>query len=273
MHAATRSGRKRKQRAATTASPEDLGEVPGVGVPLALVVILLLHVAAIAGIWIHDRWSSNADLTAVKTPLEEDKQPARIPDLEPYMVNTGDTAESIAKAHGVEVKALLEFNEGISEYKPGTTINLPPARRVESGAEDPVAAAPEPVAPYTFTERPPIQTSDDTLLPGSTPGELAEVGTPDDSKPDAQTPGAGAPEVGTPEAEAGKTDEPVLIRPLRSPGQAASKPKRVHVVKNGETLWGIATRYKIKVSQLEKANPGVNASSLPIGKELAIPSN
>ena len=77
MHAATRSPKKRRQRASTTAAPADLGEVSGVGVPLALVVILLLHVAAIAGIWIHDKWTESADLEATKVALKGDAPPQR----------------------------------------------------------------------------------------------------------------------------------------------------------------------------------------------------
>ena len=64
LRAATRRNSRRKQRAATTAAPEELGEVPGVGVARALVVILLLHVAAIAGIYLHNKWNSSSDLKA-----------------------------------------------------------------------------------------------------------------------------------------------------------------------------------------------------------------
>ena len=97
MHAATRSTKKRRQRASTTAAPADLGEVSGVGVPLALVVILLLHVAAIAGIWIHDKWTESADLEATKVALKGDAPPQRITSLDFHLVSSGDTVGSIAR--------------------------------------------------------------------------------------------------------------------------------------------------------------------------------
>ena len=259
LHAATRSTRKRKQRAATTANPEDFGVVPGVGVPLALVVILLLHVAAIAGIWIHNKWSSSADLAASKPALKENLQPARVPGLDFHLVNSGDTAESIAAKYGVGVETLVKVNEGISEYEAGWKINIP-KRRVEPPAipaEGPTRPV-ERVATYTPTERPKIQTSNDETLPGSVPGPLAEVGSP--------------------EAEAGRTNEPVLIRPVtpvREPAIPAatsgSGGSRRHTVKSGETLWRIAHNNGISVDALVQANPGVSANSLRIGRELVIP--
>jgi len=249
LHAATRSSKKRKQRAATTASPEDLGEVPGVGVPLALVVILLLHVAAIAGIWIHDRWSSSADLEATKPALKENVQPARIAELDSHLVDTGETAESIASRYGVEVEALVKVNEGISEYEAGWKINIP-TRRVE--VVPPTETVPDRVA-ITPVERPLIQTTDDQTLPGSEPGELIEVGSP--------------------LAEAGRTDEPVLIRPVapvRPTGPAPVAGR--HIVESGDTLWRIAHNNGITVEALKQANPGVSASALKIGAKLVIPA-
>lgn len=257
LQAATRSSRKRKQRASTTASPEDLGEVPGVGVPLALVVILLLHVAAIAGIWIHDRWSSDADLEATKVPLKEKVQPERIPDLDFHMVSAGETAESIAAQYDVEVDALLNVNEGISDYDAGWKINLP-VRRVElpTVVGEPAVAPPnESALAYAPTERPPLQTSNEEIVPSGTGGELLEVG-------------------GT-EAEAGKTDEAVLIKPLTPlpGGRESSSAASTHVVTSGQTFWSISRDHGITVPELQRANPGVNPKSLGIGTKLVIPAS
>jgi len=259
LHAVTRATKKRKQRAATTAAPDDLGEVPGVGVPLALVVILLLHVAAIAGIWIHDQWSKSADLEATRPALKEDVQPARIAGLAPLTVSKGDTLESIARKHGVDTQALINANEGISEYQAGWVINLPP-RRLENTtpSESIVGRGNPPIEAHGYApqERPLIQTTDDQSLLGSKPGPLVAVG---DSS-----------------AESGRTDEPVLIRPVRPisddrvtpPGRAGTK---THTVKSGETLWRIALNNGVSVDDLKRANPGVNVSALKIGASLRVP--
>lgn len=261
LHAVTRASKKRKQRAATTASPEDFGEVPGVGVPLALVVILLLHVAAIAGIWIHDKWSEGADLKTTKTALKEDVPPARKEGYRSHPVSAGESAESIARTHGLDTQAVINANDGISEYQSGWIINLPPRRSEKTNPSGTLAGAEElPIVPnYAPQERPLIQTSDDSSLPGSEPGDLVPVG-------------------GT-IAESGTTEEAVLIRPVRPLGNnpavvtpSAPSGTRQHVVKSGETLWRIARNNGISVDDLQRANPGVNVSALKIGAKLTIPA-
>lgn len=257
LPAVTRAGRNRRQRAATTASPEDLGEVPGLGVPLALVVILLLHVAAITGIWIHKKWSSSADLAATKVDLPEDVRPERIAELKPYTVEAGDTVESIARDHGVTAEALRKVNDDIAEYQAGWVINLPPSRVVSPPKTDELPREPAPVEAepaFTYNERPLIQTADDEIIEGSNPGEMVEVGDP--------------------EAEAGRTDEPLLIRPVKPlPKETSpSATTRSHTVTKGQTFWSISRKYNLTVPDLERANPGIDPSSLKIGAKLVIPS-
>lgn len=270
MHAATRSTKKRKQRASTTAAPEDLGEVPGVGVPLALVVILLLHVAAIAGIWIHDKWSESADLKATKVALKDDVPPQRNPAMDVDVVSRGETMDSIAAKHGITKDSLISANDGIAELQIGWKYNIPPRPITNVAPAGTIAGAGdvvEDIPGITPQERPMIQTRDDRDIPGSRPGELVEVG--------------GA------EAEAGRTDEPVLIRPVEpvrvdpvrvdpvrpAPAPAAAGNTKIHVVKPGETLWRIAHNNKITVDALKRANPNVNVNPLKIGAKLVIPSS
>ncbi|MDG2400577.1 MAG: LysM peptidoglycan-binding domain-containing protein [Akkermansiaceae bacterium] len=260
MHAATRSTKKRKQRASTTAAPADLGEVSGVGVPLALVVILLLHVAAIAGIWIHDKWTESADLEATKVALKGDTPPQRITSLDFHLVSSGDTIGSIAREYGVSQESLMNANEGIGEYVAGWKINIPAARKTNVGPAEAIAGGnnveDEPLK-FTPQSRPLIQTSDDESIPGSRPGDLVEVGG----------------------SETGRIEQAVLIRPVSpvridpaSPNQVASG-ARQHVVESGDTLWGIAKNNKVTVDQLKRANPKVNTNALKIGAKLIIPSS
>lgn len=263
LHAVTRASKKRKQRAATTATPEDFGEVPGVGVPLALVVILLLHVAAIAGIWIHDKWSESADLKTTKPALKEDVQPVRIAELDFHLVSAGDTIDSIAREYGVDQEALMKVNEGISKYQAGWKINIPSRRLENTAPSDSIVGRVNPPAEipgYAPQERPLIQTSDDDSLPGSVPGDLVPVGG--DS------------------SETGRTDEAVLIKPVRpirndpaTVNPQGSAGSRQHVVKSGETLWRIARNNGVSVDDLKRANPGVNVSALQIGAKLTIPAS
>lgn len=46
----------------------------------------------------------------------------------------------------------------------------------------------------------------------------------------------------------------------------------VYVIKNGDTLWGIAESFKVSVDALQKANKDMDPKALPIGGKVSIPS-
>jgi membrane-bound lytic murein transglycosylase D len=60
--------------------------------------------------------------------------------------------------------------------------------------------------------------------------------------------------------------------PERQRAAAPAKP-RVHVVKSGDTLWGVANRYGVTVPQLAAANGLSSTSELSIGTRLDIPGS
>lgn len=254
LHAATRGFLRRKQRAATTANPSDISEVSGLGAMGALGVILLLHVAAIAGIYLHNRYSEENELQASAPSIQSDQPPKPITGLRQEIVNKGDSYESIAAKHEIEVEALREVNES-KPLKAGWYINIPNPKRP---AREAVASTPiEAVDPIRPQERPMIQTSDNDLHPGTRPGELVEI-----------NPNPVAPE---------PTQDAILIKPRRSvnepdPSPAGTSASRKHVIESGQTLWGISQKYKVSVAAIERANPGVNANTLKIGGTLVIPA-
>ena len=59
--------------------------------------------------------------------------------------------------------------------------------------------------------------------------------------------------------------------PEQQAARAAAKP-RVHVVKSGDTLWGLARRYGLTVPALASANGLANSAELQRGARLEIPS-
>jgi len=68
----------------------------------------------------------------------------------------------------------------------------------------------------------------------------------------------------------------VLYIPSNTPAPsttttAASTAAKTHTVAAGETLYSIATKYKVSVDELKKANPGLS-SSISVGQELNLPS-
>lgn len=53
--------------------------------------------------------------------------------------------------------------------------------------------------------------------------------------------------------------------------ESTAAPRRVHQVRQGETLDAISRRYGTTVAALERANPGLNARRLQVGRRLTIP--
>ena len=281
LHAATRFGKKRVQRASTTAGSDEFTEVPGVGIARALVVILLLHLAAIAGIYIHNRWSEGADIEAKIPALEQNTPPTRLVELKPHTVSSGDNYEKIARKYGVDCQALIEVNEK-KVLEPGWIINIPNRLTEEI---QPVAAAtgyvdqaryqlPGHVAAsrpqsYQHQARPLIQ-SETQSYPGSRPGELAPV---EGIEPE---PTRRAILI-QPRKEAFQSPPPqprreIIRRPAPQAHPASTVTGRRHIIRAGETLWRIATNHGVSVDALKRANPKVNVSALKIGASLVIPN-
>ena len=63
------------------------------------------------------------------------------------------------------------------------------------------------------------------------------------------------------------------VTPLPAPVSATKTSVRRHVVKPRETLTSIARQYRISVSRILAANPGLNPNRIKIGQTLNIPSS
>ena len=261
LRAATRRNTRRKQRAATTAAPEELGEVPGVGVARALVVILLLHVAAIAGIYLHNKWNSSSDLKAAVADNEsKEKNPIIVPGGETDLFSKGDNYATMARKHGVSEEALRRANDDATP-KAGMRINIPSGRRIESVTpSDAVVGVigenegPE-IEPIPHNELPLIQLDNTQTLPNSVPGELVEIDP----------------------AVTSRTNEPVLISPRTRREEPATTSTSLsssgtYTVKGGDTLWGISQKNKVSVKDLLTINGMKENAVLKIGKVLKIPA-
>jgi LysM repeat protein len=269
LNASTGNHKRRKQRAAT-ASADDLGEVPGVGVTRALIVILLLHVVGIGGIAWHSKWSKENVLKATPsaaTKSSESEKPKLVPGGKQTFVERGDNYLIIAEKYGVDVEALKAVNNSAA-LSPGLRINIPP-RRVEAttpselaiGDQSPIDSIP-PVRPVS---RPLIQFGPNETQEGSRPGPLVAV----DSNP----PSSLVPE-----------SEPVLIKP-RIRHIEASTPKvppraipvdeplsgKTHLVVKGDSIWGLAKKFGVSEKSLMSTNGISDPTRLRLGVTLKIP--
>ena len=62
--------------------------------------------------------------------------------------------------------------------------------------------------------------------------------------------------------------------PTQSEPEIPTRPTQpTHLVRTGDTYWGIARKYGVSVSALGKANPRVSAKRLPIGKQINLPGS
>ncbi len=171
-----KTGRKRKLHAATTATADQhagMGaDVPSIGVGRALFVILILHVLAVAAIYIHSAFFADSNkLTAnegqrvlsesaaalvvpaapvAKEVVVKKKAPAKQAVQQSahtgrHIVVTGDTYPRIARQCNVSEKALRALNGG-QALRAGIVLDLP--AELSARPVDPkTAAAPKKSAP------------------------------------------------------------------------------------------------------------------------------
>jgi len=226
LHART----KRRQRAATTREPE--GTVPNVGVARALVIILGLHVAAIGGIFFHNRHFENSGASDGASVAEKvDPQPVNrgaesanpvAGDLA-YVVVAGDDYPKIAEEYGVDEKELrlANFNANL---RPGRILRIPPGRTVDAG---------------------------NTELAGG-PGDAASSGS--------SAPGE------MPVAILVKPKPPRALVVGAAPATAGG-----YVVQPGDSVWRLSQKFKVSQDDLMKANGIDNPRRLRVGMKLKIP--
>lgn len=256
---------RKKHRAATAAAapmPEMEGDVPNLGIARALVVILIIHVVAIAGIFAHSHFFENdaAKAAAAEPELLEParEQPAvaaNLPQIATgedfHIVKTGDTYEKIAMANGVEVADLRRANDNTALS--ADLILRIPARTI-------VATEPEELIRLrngSAVLETPIETTVGSTLPV------------DDLRSAPMVETDAAAQLVRPNV----TREVEAARPVEQAGapaaSAASGTK--YTVKNGDTFWKIAKANGSTPEAVMKANRITDPRKLRAGMQLVIP--
>ena len=244
--------RRKRQRVA--ASADLASEVPNLGVARALFVILILHVAAIAAIFIHNRVTADDVVAAPEESKEKavstassvtSSQQAAKSGETFYFVSTGDTYDRIARLKSVDVQELRDLN-GSKGLDPGAILRIPLSRKVAAG---------------------PLPAND------------SDSGTSSAARIVASSSGNGA---------LGDKDEKVIITlPVRQdvgvlsgpevsvpraiPVPEDNAPFRTYAVKSGDTAWKIAKLFKIPVQSLLETNNIEDARKLQVNMKLRIP--
>ncbi len=239
LHAVTNSRRQRV--AASSASAADMeAEDSGSKISRALTIIFLIHIVAIALIFIHQRFLDGREPVASSAVKSAPKAAAPVvaqsredlPRLssgeKPYIVRTGDNYARIAAAEGVDEGDLRQVN-GNLDIGPGLILKLPPKRIV---AEDP---------PEVAAIRQQTPSDHDRGLVEAVPVDVANA----------------------PRAR--------LVRPSVSHGAAPASSGRTYVVQPGDSIFRIASRHKVSQQSLMRANGISDPRKMKTGMKLAIP--
>ena len=286
-----KTGRKRRLHAATAATADQhagMGtDVPNISVGRALFVILILHVLAVAAIYIHSAFfgesskvsanqgqqGANEPVAAVIAPQEVApkkmviKKKAAVQQVATgrHIVVTGDTYHRIAESRNVSMTALRALN-GNRALRAGIVIDLP----AELSAR-PVNPAPAKAARKAVPESKP------KLMPKAKPVKVAiakqEPNAIKVSKP-AQVAEASPAKRAPAPAVANKPAHDVSNAPKALVIEAAIQDSgKTYTIKPGDTLWGISSRLKVSREDILELNQIKDANKLYSGRTIKIPAN
>ena len=286
-----KTGRKRKLHAATTATADQhagMGaDVPSIGVGRALFVILILHVLAVAAIYIHSILPADSnELTAdegqralsepaaalvvpaapvAKEVVVKKKAPAKRAVQQPahtgrHIVVTGDTYPRIARQCNVSEKALRALNGG-QALRAGIVLDLPAelsARPVDpKTAAAPKKSAPKAAAAKASAPKASVAKKKESAIAAKAP----------ETKPARAVKVTPAYDVSNaPKALVEEADAPAAAPAIKDSG-------KTYTIKRGDTLWGISSRFKVSRDDLLALNGIKDANKLYAGRNIKIPAN
>lgn len=247
--------KKKRHRAATTASPADFeGDVPNLGIARALIVILAIHVVAIAGIFFHSHWLEGDEAVVSEKPAakpvpsvaaapaaEESNLPKIRSGDSLYTVGTGDTYEAIATRFGIDETELRSANDNIP-LRQGRYLRIPPKT-------------------ITAVEPPEIAELRSNPAPTVVEPVVEPVVAPAPAEPVAPA----APELVITDAarEADARQSGTELPEVTASGSYKVKP--------GDTFWAIAQKHNTSVDALMSLNGIDNPRHLRIGMDLKLP--
>lgn len=237
---------KRQRAAAAAASPDDI-EDSGINISRSLTIIFAIHILAIGMIFVHKQYlsdrtpapkvsgeESTADEPAPAVQTRNNDLPKLSSGDSPYMVRQGDNYTIIANKHNVDESELRNLNRG-ADIRAGAVLRIPKSRRII--AEDPPEVAAIRNQPnYSDSER-----------------GLVEIAPPVSHTP------------------------PQIVRPLRreviedAPRASVVDSGRTHILKSGENIWRIATKYKVSQKELMALNNITDPTKLKIGQVIKLP--
>jgi len=261
--------RKQQNVAVAAPMPEGEGDVPNLGIARALVVILIIHVVAIAGIFAHSKWFEKDTAVAKDAMVIEPARPLRdagesLPKIdktdEPYQPKAGESYASIARDKGVTEQELREANNNV-EIRPSRILRIPQRTIVALEPEELAGARNGSVVLENNADAMP----NEEAAPAPTPVAVNDIRTE-------------APMVETAAAANGTVFKPRVHReagtqPAAAPATQQGLPAatRKYTVKSGDTFYKIAKTYKTTPDVVMKTNGISDPRKLKVGMQLMVP--
>ncbi len=293
-----RSKKHRASTAAVPAVPEVDGDVPNLGIARALVVILIIHVVAIAGIFAHSHW--------VETPSRDEAAKASLVGLEPkkalrdaatplprvseeaqtHLITSGDTWDGIAEKYGVSVENLRRANANM-DLSPQRRLTIPAASVADAqGDEGELPSDSTPAAPASTNNNAVAAAPHPALNDIRNSGEMVATTAagnevlvrpglkrPTEAQRVAAATGGSTTEVRTPKGStpAATTTVATEKTPAKNSEKAATTFSNNYTTKQGDTFWKIAQSHKTSPEAIMKANNIKDAKKLKPGMTLKVP--
>ena len=256
--------RTRRSSSDSNSDQQWQSEVPNIKLSRAFVVVLILHVIAVGGILAFEMFKPKARNSSLVTSEQENNeivseiQPDAENDIgyERYIVRNGDSLRTIAESYKISRTELLAANL-IDEDHPlvsGRILRVPKLSLVVNKGEEFPIPSQSGNEDYILLDKfqflksvPPVETSE--VVPRAIPvSKINSVRPPKIVK------------------EISTSDFIVTGNELK--GQLIAS---TYTISSGDTLYGIARKYKISVDSILKLNPGVDPRTLGIGKTLRLP--
>lgn len=248
----------RKQRVAAAAPAVDMEtEDSGSKISRALTIIFLIHVVAIGLIFVHQRFldgrpvensakltenSQDNELAAVTVEPRKTDLPRLSSGEKPYIVKPGDNYSRIAVATQVDEGDLRLINQHV-DIGPGLILKIPPKRIVAE--EPPEVAAIRAQASSSLRDKDLVDAVDVSNVPKAQAVRL--------NSSRSSTPPSGED------------------RPAASSGSSSATSGKSYVVQSGDSVFRIASKFKVSQAALMRANSISDPKKMKTGMKLVIP--
>jgi LysM repeat protein len=259
--------RKQQNVAVAAPMPEADGDVPNLGIARALVVILIIHVVAIAGIFAHSKWFEKDTAVAKDAMPIVPVKPLRdageaLPQIgkndEWYLPVAGDRYDTICHDKGVTEEALRAANNNV-EIRPGRKLRIPQRTIVALEPEELARARNGSVVLESADAMP-----NEEAAPAPTPVAVDDLR----NAPMVETAAASKGTVIKPRVHRETTAQPVATTTTQ---QALPVASRKYTVKSGDTFYKIAKAHKTTPDLVMKTNGISDPRKLKVGMQLMVP--